>query len=265
MNLFKREVRANIIALIIWTVCSSMLLGVSFWEYGIMGDPDQMAEIFLGFPDIVNTVFGVSPLGMADIIGYAALIIYYIYFIGLAYALILGSKMLQKELDDNTSEFLFTKPISRNKIYSAKTAVAKLNMLFFVLVNFLVTTGLILNIGTDAYTNNEVIKYIALSYVGLYIIMLMTYFVTIAASTIFKEKKYSLAVGGFFIMYAYGTGVATLAIEKFSDFEIISPWRYFAVDVIVIDGFNFTYLAIAIVFVLIANAVAMIFVNRKTF
>lgn len=264
MNLFKRELKANLKPLIIWTICSLLLTYVSYWEYGLT-DPQDMADIFNGFPTMVNTLFGVSPLGISDVIGYAALITYYIYFIGLAYALILGSKMVQKELDDHTSEFLFTKPISRHKVLVAKTAVAKINMFIFTLLNFALTTVMMINTDDKVYSDSEIIKYMALAYLGLYILMLVTYFITIAANSIFANKRMSMIFGGLFIMYAYATGVAVLSFEKLNDWTIISPWRYFSLDVIVTDGFNFIYLIICIVIVVVAYLIARLGINKKMF
>lgn len=264
MNLFKRELKANLKPLIIWTICSLLLTYISYWEYGLT-DPQDMADIFNGFPPVANTMFGVSPLGMTDVVGYAALIVYYIYFIGLAYALILGSKIVQKELDDKTSEFLFTKPITRHQVLASKTVVAKLYMLVFVVLNWALTT--VMMIGTDdlVYSDSEIIKYMALAYIGLYIMMLVTYFITVAASSAFVNKRMSMVFGGLFILYSYATAVAILSFEDLNDLTIISPWRYFSLDVIVNDGFNFIYLLICIVIVICSYLIAHKAIERKVF
>lgn len=265
MNVFKREVKANSKSLIIWTVLSMMLSGVAFWEYGLADSAQQMSDIFAGFPDIINTVFGVSPLGVNDVVGYSALVIYYIYFIGLAYALILGSKMVQKEIDDNTSEFLFTKPISRTKVYYEKSSVAKINMLIFTVANFAITTVMMLGVNDPVYTDNEIIKYMALSYFGLYLLMVTTYFVTVSASCLYKNKRASLMCGGFFILYSYASSILILSFEKLNDFTIISPWRYFSVDVIVNDGFSIGLMIILIVIASLEHYFAIKGINNKSF
>ncbi|WOO88039.1 ABC transporter permease subunit [Mollicutes bacterium LVI A0039] len=257
MNLFKREFKANLKALIIWTISSAALCYMSYWEYGLSDSADQMSDLFAGFPPIINTVFGVSPLGVNDIVGYSALIIYYIYFIGLIYALITGSKMIQKELDDQTSEFLFTKPITRKSVLLYKTVVAKINFAIFILANFLITIQMMTNIGDSTYSNEEIIKYMALTFFGLYILMLVTYMITIAASVFFTDKRFSMIAGGMFIMYSYASSIVILSFEKLNDLTILSPWRYFATDIVVNEGFSAVYLLICIIisigFYLVAN------------
>lgn len=265
MNLFKRELKSGYKGILIWTISTMALNYVSYWKYGGDGAADQMSEIFTGFSNIVNTLLGVSPLGVSDVMGYSALIIYYVYFIGLIYALMLGSKILQKELDDHTSEFLFTKPISREHILATKSIVAVISMAIFNIFNALISVALMTSVNDPIYSNGEITKYITLAYVGLFILMLVTYFITIAANCVFANKRMSMIFGGLFIMYAYATGVAVLSFDKLTDWTIISPWRYFSLDVIVTDGFNFIYLIICIVIVVLAYLIARVGINKKMF
>lgn len=265
MNVFIRELKAGSKPLIIWSVLSMMLSGVAFWEYGLADSAQQISDLFAGFPDIINTLFGVSPLGVDDVIGYAALIIYYIYFIGLAYALILGSQIIQKEVDGNTSEFLFTKPMSRTKIYYAKSFVAKLNLFVFSFANFIVTTILMIGVEDLRYTNSQIVKYMALSYLGLYILMVTTYFVTVGASCLFKNKQLSLLCGSLFILYSYASAIIVLSFDKLQDWIIISPWRYFNLDVIVNDGFSILYTVLLIVISVITHYLGIKGLKYKDF
>lgn len=264
MNVFLYELKTNFKALIIWSLCASLLIYVSFWEYGATSSLD-MDALFAGFPPIINTLFGVSPLGVSDIIGYAALIIYYINFIGLAYALILGNKTIQKELDDKTSEFLFTKPITREKILFAKSAVDKIYLTLFNVICFGLTTVMMVNIGSEDYTNNEIVKFMFLTYLGLLVLMLLTYFITLAANVMFNDKRISLAIGGAFIIYAYASGVAVLSFEKLNDYYFLSPWRFFSLDVIVTDGFSIILFVLCLLGAAIAYVLTSILIERKSF
>ncbi len=264
MNLFKRELKASYKAQIAWTVATLLLIFISYWEYGMVDSAD-MTQLFAGFPDVMNTLFGVSPLGIEDIVGYSALITYYICFIAFSYALILGSKVVQREVDDGTSEFLFTKPITRKKVLMVKSSVAKINMFIYTLLLFGVTTIMMINIGDPVYTSNDIIKYMALVYFGLFIMMNVVYFITLAANMIFKEKKYSLMAGGVFILYSYMTSVLVLSFEDLNELTIISPWRYFSTDIIVNDGFNLIYFVICLVLVIISYGVANKAIDTKQF
>lgn len=264
MNLFKREMKSNLKSFLIWTVCSVLITFVSYWEYGLT-DSSQMEEIFAGFPPIMNSLFGISSLGIGDIIGYSALITYYIYFIGLFYALMFGAKVIQKEIDDQTSEFIFTKPLKRSKVLFVKTAVGKLYLFLFSLINLLVSSAMMINVNDGTYTNSEIVKYMVLVYIGLYILMLVTFFITTAASVIFTNSRNALMFGGMFIGYSYMSGLAVQIFDNLNDWEIISPWRYFNVDVIVNDGFNVVYLLICILISVGSYVIALRGIERKSF
>lgn len=265
MNLFRREFKANSKAMIIWTVATIALNYVSYWKYGGTGATEQMNQIFSGFSDVVNTLFGVSPLGVSDVMGYAALIIYYVYFIGLIYALLLGAKILQKELDEHTAEFLFTKPISRIKILNIKSVVAIINMAVFNIFNAIVSIGLMISVNDLVYSDSEITKYIGLSYLGLFILMVMTYAITIVFNTLFANARASIGGGGLFIVYAYASAVIILSFEKLNDLTILSPWRYFSPDVLVNDGFSIIYLIICIVIISICYGCALRAIKSKMF
>lgn len=263
--LFKRELKVNLKSFVIWTLLSSFLIIVAYWEYGAIGDPAQMGAIFNTFPEIAGILFGLSPLGMEDLLGYGALMQYYIYFIALAYAMILGSKMLQKELDDETAEFLFTKPITRQKICQTKAVVGMIYLVLFNVCLYLLTVGSMLYIGDEIYSNQELMKYMLISYIGLLLLMMVVYSLALSATVIFKSKRSASIIAGAFIAYSYGSSVAVLASEALSDWTIISPWRYFALDLIVVDQVKLIYPAILLVIIVISQLIAIRGIKVKQF
>lgn len=264
MNLLTRELKSNLKPFLVWTICSVVITFISYWEYGLI-DSSQLEAIFTGFPPIMSTLFGISSLGINDIIGYSALITYYVYFIGLFYALMFGAKLIQKEIDDQTSEFLFTKPYKRSKVLLIKVAVGKIYIFLFALINFGVSVGMMIQANDGVYTNNEIFKYMLLVHIGFYILMIVTFLITVAASLAFNNNRNALVCGGLFIGYAYMSGVATQVFDKLNDYQWISPWRYFSVDVIVNDGFSIVYLMICIGISIIAYIIALKAIAKKSF
>ncbi len=264
-TLLKCELKANFKSLLIWVIITGLLIYVSYWEYGALDNPQDMGAIFTSFPQIAEVLFGVSPLGMNDIIGYAALIQYYIYFIGIAYAFILGGKLIQKELDDQTSEFLFTKPLARRKIYHVKSVVGVIYLALFNVACYGLTVWQMTAIGDLTYSNEEIQKYMLLSQIGLFLFMLVVYQLALTGNIIFKDKRYGAILAGLFIYYSYMTNIAVQGFEKLNDLTIISPWRYFGMDIIVAGDIHVIYVIILIVIYIIANALAYKFIQDKQF
>ncbi len=264
-TLFKRELKVNLKTFLIWFVISGGLIFVSYWEYGALDNPQQMGTIFTSFPKIAAVLFGVSPLGIEDIIGYGALIQYYIYFIGIAYAYMLGTKLMQKELDDHTAEFLFTKPITRRKIYQIKSAVGVIYITLFNIGCYGLTTWQMLTIGDNVYSDVEIQKYMFLSQIGLLLFMLIVYQLSLTGNIIFKNKRYAAIIAGIFIYYSFMTNIAVQVFDKLSDLTIISPWRYFAMDIIVKDDIQISFLIILGVIYVTSKVFAYKFIENKQF
>lgn len=264
-NLLKQELKSNFREFMIWTVLSNMLIIIAYWEFSAINDPVQMGMVFNSLPKIAKILFGLSPLGMTDIIGYAALIQNYIYFIALAYAFILGGKIIQKEIDNQTAEFLFTKPISRTKIYTLKVLVASGYLILYKILTCIVSIGYMLQIKDAFYTNAEIIKYMFLSELGLGLLMLLVFNISLSGNIYFKNKRYSLSLVGGFLAYSYFSNVLVQGVEGLNNYTIISPWRYFAMDVIVGQQLKLIYPLIIISLIIICKLVAYKRIKVKQF
>ncbi len=264
--LFKREIKANFKAFLIWTISTVLVTYLSFWEYATIGESTDYDAMFSTIPEVAQLMFGLTDLGMNDIIGYYGLIFYYIVFIGVAYAFILGNNIMQKELDDKTSEFLFTKPITRRDILVGKMLSSAVIIAVYCLINAVVSIVVMTNIGDDIYSNNDITLIVALSYIGLCILMLMIYQITLSIS-IATNKKVATAVAGLIIAYMYAMSVAVQIFEPIMDMNILTPWRYFAIDVIVHNdnSFNVLYIIMSILIIGVFKLLAFKKIEDKTF
>ncbi len=264
--LFKREIKSSFKSFLIWTISTLFVTYMSFWEYGVIGEDTDYDAMFATMPEIARVLLGLTDLGMSNIIGYYALIIYYIIFIGVAYAFILGNSIMQKELDDKTSEFLFTKPITRRDILIGKMLSSVTMILFYCLINAIFTIVMMTNIGDNVYPNNEITLIVSLSYIGLCILMLIIYQITLALN-IATNKKVASAAAGLIIMYMYAMSLAVQIFEPIKDMNILTPWRYFAIDVIVHNdnSFNVLYIIISILIIGVFKLLAFKTIETKTF
>lgn len=266
-TLFKREFKANYKSLLVWTISATLLSLCAFWEYGMTLGAQSFDELFSAFPDIVNVLFGVSELGMGDIMGYFALILYYVVFIGVAYAFVTGNNILQKELDDKTSEFLFTKPITRKSILMNKFGISTLNFALFNIITSVVTTIVMVNIGDEIYSQSEIVTLVGLSFLGLFLLMLLVFQFTLTLNVVFKNKKIGSCIAGLVILYMYGMNIAVQAVEGIKDCNILTPWRYFNTDVIVQNNnsINVFYFLIVCAVIFLLNLLAIKKIETKTF
>lgn len=264
--LFKRELKSGYKGLLIWTISTCLLVITSMWEYSATANEQSFDELFSTFPDIVNVLFGVTSLGMGDIIGYFALIMYYVYFIGVAYAFVLGNNILQKEIDDKTAEFLFTKPITRQNILKSKMAVVGVDFVVFNLVAFISSALVMVNVGDTVYDNNQIVNILASSYFGLLLLMVLVFLITLTLNIVMKKRVIASAISGVIILYMYAMSIATQAFDGLSGLDFLTPWRYFAIDNIVNNyGYKLIYVIITIAVIVGLRFLALKKIEDKTF
>ncbi len=265
-KLFKREIKSSYKSFLIWTISTFLVTYMSFWEYATIGNSTDYDAMFSTIPKTGQLMFGLTDLGMGDIIGYYGLIFYYIVFIGVAYAFILGNNIMQKELDDKTSEFLFTKPITRRNILIGKMLSSWVIIVLYCLINAIGTVVMMTNLGDDVYTNSEITMIVSLTYIGLCILMFMIYQITLALNITFN-KKIASAASGLIIMYMYAMSLAVQVFEPIKDMNILTPWRYFAIDVIVHNDnmIKISYIIVSILIIGVFKLLAFRKIEDKSF
>ena len=125
MTIFLHELRQNKIALIIWSVAISYMLGICVIIYPEMSS--QMGDISEMFADMgaFSSAFGMDQLNFGEFMGYFAVECGNVLGLGGAlFASIVGASALAKEEKDHTAEFLLTHPISRTRIITEKLTAA---------------------------------------------------------------------------------------------------------------------------------------------
>ncbi|MBR1691987.1 MAG: ABC transporter permease subunit, partial [Lachnospiraceae bacterium] len=143
VTVYKHELKTNIKSLLIWCICvGGMGLACILLFSGMKSDMEGMADTFASM-GAFSDAFGMSQLSIATLSGFYAAEVGTIHGLGGAmFAAILSTVMLSKEEDGHTSEFLFSLPISRQKVVLAKwLAVLSHVILFNLLCTALYAAG----------------------------------------------------------------------------------------------------------------------------
>lgn len=245
MNIIKRELKSNYKAFILWTIgLSSMsLLGMIKFQ-GISADADMMEKVIKSFPKIMLAIFGMSNLDMGTLSGYYLVLLHYIMTIGGLYAIYLGIKVTSYDINEKTSDFLYSKPVSRNYIILMKQLTGILFITLFCVANYLFVIWGIALIKEPYSINNINI----LSNVALWLVM-MFYFAIGNLIGCFKVAKAG--------MYANVIFLWTYMMATFSDMVdnnwylvIASPFKYFDVYALFDNQLN-SYVAATVLIITI--------------
>ena len=117
MNVILHEFKANLIALILWSVSLMSIIFMVSFEFSVFQGNTEIQE-FMNTP-VFQQFYNALGAGSANIMtaeGFLSLLSIYIYLPLAIHAGLLGAGIISKEEKNKTAEYLFTLPVSRTKI-----------------------------------------------------------------------------------------------------------------------------------------------------
>ncbi len=236
-TLIKKEWKQSRKMLLVWLALVFMLIGFCFFEYlSLKENMSEMEKMMEMFPRIMLLMFGVKA-DLSTALGWYSCLYFWTAILAFAYAIYLGISCVAKEQERHTAEYLFTKPVSREKIVSAKVIASICNLIIFsVFYGIFAYTMIILPAGGLEQQGAEIITVI-----GLFLTQLVLFSIALMISSLFSKYKSAVKAGAALLLLAYGISVAI----DYSDIHILdflSPLRYFDAYDLIVDGFRPAYL-----------------------
>ncbi|MEN8613874.1 ABC transporter permease subunit [Dehalogenimonas sp. THU2] len=137
MNIFRREFKANLKALIIWCVSFLMLMGLASTEFAVyQGQADEVNEFLNSLPEALRQAFSLDTVRLDIPEGYYSYLAGFMILASVIYAGLAGAQILSREMNKKTAETTFTLPVTRKRIISMKLMVAVLNCSILTAVTF---------------------------------------------------------------------------------------------------------------------------------
>ena len=127
MNIFFRELRANLKSLLIWGAIVVLFTVVGFSKFSAYYNNPEMSAILNDFPSAMVSAFNLKAFNLTTVTGFFGIMFaYYGLLLSIAAAM-WGSDIISKEERDKTVEFSLTLPVTREKLITAKTMAAVIN------------------------------------------------------------------------------------------------------------------------------------------
>jgi ABC-2 type transport system permease protein len=142
-NLYRTELKRYRNSLIGWSISLSIfnILGMSFYPLLMQEDMLKQITAFLENPFMKNmmTAFGASIDIWTNVLGfYSTRNAMFIMLIGSLYSILLAGKILAREEQEKTAEFLLAKPVTRLEVVRSKLAVYLTHLMLFNIVIMLI-------------------------------------------------------------------------------------------------------------------------------
>lgn len=261
--MFNREFKINLRSLIMWTAILAATYILVFSIYpSLMSDTTKQAmqTALESMPKEMLSTFNMDIVGIEDAYGWFKTEGFmFLVLAGGAYSAILGSTILLKEESDGTIEFLYSKPVTRNKIVTEKIKCGLLNITIFLgtitIINYICFE--LLNINVD-------IKEFLMISLSPLLLFYMLFTICLFISTFMKKTKKALNIAisivfiEYFMQIIGGMGEKVQIIKDISLFEFVSS-RY----IILNNSLNTKYIIIGLGIILISIIGSYYRFNKK--
>lgn len=218
--IYKHEMKIYIKSLIIWIICvgglgmSCILLFVSM--------KDSMAGMSESFAQMgaFSDAFGMSQLSIATLPGFYATEVGTIHSLGGAmFAAIISINMLSKEEEGHTGEFLFSLPVSRKEVLTAKlSAVFSMVLLFNLLCTGFYLLGVVI-LGEEMPLREFFLYHMMQFFMHLEIAG-----ICYAISAFMKKSKFGVGLGA--VLFLYACDLMARVVPKLADYKKITPFSF---------------------------------------
>jgi ABC-2 type transport system permease protein len=253
MNIFKYELSSNLKTAVIWTIVMMMLVTVVLSFYPMLNeDISMIVNMLENYPEPIRNAFGFNIEVLDTILGFfASMPMSFLLICGTLEAMLLGVTIISKEEREKTADFLFTKPISRTKIFISKFTTAIFLLFTSTTIVFTFSYFLLLMLGSKPININLfLLLYGAIIILQLFFVAL-GFFVSIASKKIKSPLTISLAV--VFGLYAFNSFIE-------DKMRLLIPYKYLNINYITKNisyEIEYVILLIIIIVLLIFSSIRM--------
>lgn len=269
MNVFKYEFRRLFKSAITWSVVCGVIISMFMLFYPSMKD-SGMQELALtkleALPEGFLEAFNLSDMvDFSKLPDYTAYVIQYIAMASGIYGAILGVSALVKEESEGTIEFLYSKPITRSKIVTAKLGASALIFYVFILLIGIVTMAISFIVKPEDVETMTMIMDVKTLYMGMaflgYIFMALGFLI----SVFIKRSKQAVPIALAVFFTTYLLGIFGKMKENLNFFLYLSPFDYAVPAKIIKNGFESKYLVTGLVIMIISILGTYTVYNKKDF
>ena len=218
--IIKQELKLNLKSMLIWALTVGGLGFICILMYTSMeGEVMEMADSFSQM-GAFSDAFGMSTLSIATIAGFFATEVGTVHGLGSAmFAAFFASSMLSKEEDGHTGEFLFSLPVSRSKVITAKGITIITHLVCFTLI-----CGVFYVLGFAALGEelpvSEMVRFLSCMLLMNVEVASLSYLVSATSS----KTRIGLALGISLIIYTYD--IIGRVVPSMKDYLFIGPFSY---------------------------------------
>jgi ABC-2 type transport system permease protein len=260
MNIFLRELRANLKSLLIWSGIIILLIFMAVTKFSAFAADPETIKMLDSMPKAMLDAFSMSSFNLTTVTGFYGVMFVYFALMAAIAAAMWGSDTISKEERDKTVEFSLVLPVTRSRVVTAKALAALVNCILFMLI----TWGVSL-VAVRAYNPDQSFyKFLRLEMLAFLGIELIFLAVGLMLGCTMKRYKRAGATAVAIILVAYFMSIAIVLSEKLDFLKYLTPFKYFDAGQLYRTGrFEGIYLALSAAIIVVCVAVAYWVYNRR--
>lgn len=261
MNVFIIEMKAHRKSLIIWCIAILLMVGSGMSKYEVFSTSGQsINDVMSKLPKVVQSIFGIGFFDLSKASGFYAILFLYLVLMTTIHAAMLGANIISKEERDKTTEFLMVKPISRDKIITAKLLAAFVNITILNIVTLIASIAIVGYFGKGESVNTD----IGLLMVGMLILQLIFMFIGTALAAVSKKPKTAPSVATGILLATYLLSTAIDINTKLESLKYITPFKYFeAKNLISSGGFEPVFVILSVLIIAVLLSATYLFYRKR--
>ena len=253
MNIFFRELRANLKSLVIWSVIMILLIIVGLAKFAAYYNNPASLEILHSLPKAALDAMSLQAFNLTTLSGLYGIMFVYFGLMGGIAASMWGSNMISKEERDKTVEFSLVLPVSRSKLVTAKALAAVVECLAFVLV----TWGMSALAVQQYKPDQSFFNFLTLEMEAMFIIELIFLAIGLLLGCAMKKYKRSGSTAVAIILAAYFLSVIGSMQANLDFLKYITPLKYFdAAQLLKTGHLDLTFLSLSAAIIVVCVVAA---------
>jgi ABC-2 type transport system permease protein len=223
VNIFFRELRANLKSLLIWAGIVIVFNLVGFSKFSAYYNNPEMLALLDTFPPAMVSALSLNAFNLTTVTGFYGVMITYFGLILSIAAVMWGSDIIAKEERGKTVEFSLTLPVTRARLVTAKTAAVLVNCIILVLI----TWGITLVSAQQYKPDRTFYNFVAISIPAYLLMQVIFLAVGIFLGCAMKQHKRAGSVAVWVLLATYFASIMAGLSKNIEFLKYFSPFKYF--------------------------------------
>ena len=253
MNIFFRELKANLKSLLIWGGIVILFVVVGFSKFSAYEGNPEMLAILDQMPPAMLSAFNFEAFNLTTITGFLGVMFNYFALLLSIAAAMWGSDIISKEERDKTVEFSLTLPVTRSRVVTAKIFAALVNCIALLLI----TWGAAIAGAAQYQPDSEFFNFLSLIMLAFFTMQLIFLAVGIFLGCAMKQYRRASSIALALLLGTYFLSIVSGLNENLEFLKYFSPFKYFNPATLLHDSkidLTFIWLSAGIVAVLLVGA-----------